>query len=62
MEPQFEFLESYSKFPLAVCLTYGSVHISMLLFPSVPPSSPRRAHTSVLYVHVSSTALQTGYR
>ena len=37
-EPQFEVPESYSKFPLAICFTYGSVYVSMLLSPFVPPS------------------------
>ena len=29
----------YSKFPLAVCFTYGSIYISMPLFQFVPPST-----------------------
>ena len=35
-------LESYSKFPLAVCFTYSGVYVSMLLLPFVPlsPSLP----------------------
>ena len=35
---QFEFPESYSKFPLAISFTYGSVYVSMLFSPF--PSSP----------------------
>ena len=30
--------ESYSKFPLGLYFTYGSVHVSMLLSPLFPPS------------------------
>ena len=36
-EPRFEFPESYSKFPLAICFIYGSVYASMLLSPFVSP-------------------------
>ena len=46
----------YSKFPLAFCFTYGSVKVSMLSSPFIPPfpSSPdSRVHQSVLYVCVS---------
>ena len=34
-EHQFELLESYSKFPLAIYFTYGSVYVSKLLPPFV---------------------------
>ena len=34
-EHQFELLESYSKFPLAIYFTYGSVYVSRLLSPFV---------------------------
>ena len=37
-EHGFELPESYSKFPLAICFTYGSGCVSMLLSPFVPPS------------------------
>ena len=37
-EPQFEFPESYSKFPLAIYFTYVSVYASMLLSPFISPS------------------------
>ena len=37
-EHWFALPESYSKFPLAICFTYGSVYVSMLLSPFVPPS------------------------
>ena len=40
-EPWLELPESYSRFPLALCFTNGSVHVSMLLSPFVPPSVPR---------------------
>ena len=40
-EPQFEVPESYSKFPLTICFTYGSVYVSMLLSPFVPLPPPR---------------------
>ena len=35
-----EFPESYSKFPSAVCFTYGNVCVSVLLCQFVPPSLP----------------------
>ena len=37
-EPQFEFAASYSKFPLALYLIYGSVYVSVLLSSFIPPS------------------------
>ena len=37
-EHWFALPESYSKFPLAICFTYGSVYVSMLLSPFVPRS------------------------
>ena len=30
---------SYSKFPLAICFTYGNAYVSMLVSKSVPPLS-----------------------
>ena len=44
----------YNNFPLAVCFTYASVYVSMLLSQSVPPSSSLCwVHKSVLCVCVS---------
>ena len=40
-EPWLELPESYSRFPLALCFTNGSVRVSMILSPFVPPSVPR---------------------
>ena len=37
-EPWFEFPQSYSKFPLATYFAYGSICVSVLLFPFVPSS------------------------
>ena len=34
----FELPESHSKFPLAICFTHGSVYVSMLLSPFIPPT------------------------
>ena len=35
-----ELPESYCKCPLAICFKYGSVYVSMLFSPFVPPSPP----------------------
>ena len=58
----FGFPESYLKLPLAICLTDGSVYVSMLLTVSNQPtlSSPHRIQKSILYVSVSFTALHVG--
>ena len=42
IEPQFEFPESYSKFPVAIYFTYGGVYAFMLPSPFIShsPSSP----------------------
>ena len=51
-EPRFEFPESSSKFPLAVCFTCGNGHASLLRSPfphSVLPLHPC-VHKSGLYV------------
>ena len=37
-ELQFEFPESNNISPLAIYFTYGSVYVSMLLSPYIPPS------------------------
>ena len=57
-EPLFEFPESYSKPPLAVCLTSGVVHFSAALPIHLPFSlfSSARVHRSVLYVCFSIAA------
>ena len=47
--------ESYSRSPLALCFPNGSVHVSTLLSPFVPPCVQK----SVLYVCTSTAALQT---
>ena len=59
----FELPESNSRFPLAIYFTHGNVHVSMLLPPYIPPSSPRpvrHAQKSILYVCISIAALQIG--
>ena len=58
--------ESWVMQPVpAGCLICGSVRVSVLLAPFVPPSPPPRphlpqAHTSALCVCISSAALRTG--
>ena len=43
-EPQFEFPESYSKFPLAIYFTFGNVyfHVTLFIHPTVSffPTTP----------------------
>ena len=46
-EHQSELPESYGKFLLAVYFTYGSVYVSMQLFPFVPPSPPHTVPTNL---------------
>ena len=43
---RFEFPESYSKSPLAICFTYTSVSISMQLSPFAPPCPSPAVSTS----------------
>ena len=63
-KPQFEFPESYSKFPSDIYFTYGSVYASMLLSPFLSPSPSSLpstcVHKSLLYVCISIAALQIG--
>ena len=52
------------KFPIGY-FTYGSIYVSMLLSPFVPPSPSfpqltSHVHKSVLYVCISTDALQIG--
>ena len=51
---------SHSNFPLAVYFTYGNVYITTLLSQFVPPSPSHTVCKSVLYVCISTAALQTG--
>ena len=56
----FESPESHSKFPLAICFTYGSVYASItfsicLTFFFLPTT---HAHKCVLYVCIPIAALQ----
>ena len=57
---QFEFPESYSKFPLAICFTHGIVNFYVTLSIHLPFSllSFHLAHGSVLYVCFSFAALK----
>ena len=53
----------YSRFPLAICFTQGSVYMSMTLFQFIPPSpssSTPHIHKLVLYIYISILALQIG--
>ena len=57
-EPLFELSETYSKIPLAIYFTYGSVCF-LLLSPYIPPLLPTRSscvHKSVLSVCASIAA------
>ena len=58
----FEFPESYSRFPLAICFTDGTVYASIQLSPFIPlsPSSSWPCPKSVLHVCISTAALQIG--
>ena len=59
-EPPFEFPESYSKFPLAICFTHGVVNFYVTLSINLPFSflSARLVHRSVLYICFSIAALK----
>ena len=49
------------QIPPGICFTCGSVYISMLLSPFIPPSpSLSRVHMSVLHVCISIAALKIG--
>ena len=48
----------YGSFPLVICFTHGSVYMSMLLSQFIPPSPSPCFHESVLYVCISTAALQ----
>jgi len=50
---RFELQVSYSKFPLAICFTYGNPRVSMSLFQFVPPSPSPTVSTSLVSVSVS---------
>ena len=56
----FGFPASYSKCPLATYFTYGDARFSATLANGPTLSCPRCAHKPVLYVRVSSAALQIG--
>ena len=43
----FELPTSYSKFPLAICFTYGNVYVSMLLSQFIPLSPSPTVPTSL---------------
>ena len=51
--PKFELLAAYSKFPLAICFTYGNVYVSTLLSQFVPPSPSPNIFTSLFSMSVS---------
>ena len=52
-EHQVELPSFQSDFSLAVCLTYGGVYVSMLLYQFVPPSPSPAVSTSLFSVSVS---------
>ena len=59
-EPLFEFPESHSKFPLAICFTRGIINFYVTLSIRLPFSllSSHVVHRSVLYVCFSIAALK----
>ena len=59
-EPLFEFPESYSKFPLAICFTYDIVNFYVAFSVHLPFSLlySHLVHRSVLYVWFSSASLR----
>ena len=60
-KPWIDLPTSYSKFPLDVYFTYGKVCFPLLLSQFVPPSlPPPHLHKSLLYVCISTAALQIG--
>ena len=59
-EPGAELPVLCSCSPLAVCVTHGSVYMSMLLSQSVSPFPSHGVYMSVLYVCVSIPALPIG--
>ena len=50
----------YNRFPLALCFTHSSIHVSILISQFGPPSPSRRVHMSVLYVSAFIPALEIG--
>ena len=57
-EPQFEFPESYGKFPLAIYFTYDSLYVIPSFHPTLSFMDFPSVHKSILYVCVSIAALQ----
>ena len=62
-EPLFEFPESHSKFPLAICFTRGIINFYVTLSIRLPFSllSSHLVHRSVLYVCFSIAALKINF-
>ena len=57
-EHQAELPALHSNFPLAVCLTHGSVYLSILLSQIHPTLSSRYVHESILNLCLSIPVLQ----
>ena len=58
---QVELPASYSKFPLAIYVTYGNVYVSMLLSPFIPPS-PSHSHSTSTNLFSMSASLLLPYK
>ena len=56
-EPLFEFAESYSKFPLTICFTYGITNLYITLNPqgqrSLAADSPWGRKESIMTKHTA---------
>ena len=44
---------SYSKFPLAICFTYGNVYVSVLLSQVIPLSPSPTVTESLFFMYIS---------
>ena len=55
---RFDFLASYSKFPLAICFTDNNVYFSAIISNPTPPSFPYCVQKSLLNGCISFAALQ----
>ena len=56
-EPQFEFPESYSKFPLVIYFTHGGVYAFMLISPFIPPTTFFSSPMSIILFSMSESPL-----
>ena len=54
---RLQFPESHSKFPLAICFTYGNVSFPVTPFPCIPPSPTSLLPTSIILFSMSVSPL-----